>query len=160
MRTSKLNISIYTQRCRTVNTQGLVENYKTIIQLGKRIRGATPVLALVQTGLGKLITKQAMKGEKTMARVPMVTRTINTTKVVVMCLDTMSNKTVEKTVIVPRTYKDEEKLFKVVKPLVTEETVKPVYIVSTEELEKLYGMTEQKFVETAEELPPRTVKEN
>lgn len=95
-----------------------------------------------------------------MARVPMVTRTINTTKVVVMCLDTTSNETVEKTVIVPRTYKDEEKLFKVVKPLVTEETVKPVYIVSTEELEKLYGMTEQKFVETAEELPPRTVKEN
>lgn len=95
-----------------------------------------------------------------MARVPMVTRTITTTKVVVMCLDTMSNETVEKTVIVPRTYKDEEKLFKVVKPLVTEEAIKPVYIVSTEEVEKLYGMTEQQFVETANELPPRTVKEN
>lgn len=95
-----------------------------------------------------------------MARKPMVTRTITTTHCKVMCLDTLNNELVERVVVVPRTFKDEEKLLKVVKTIITEENIKPIHIAYTEQVEKLYGMTEQKFVETAEELPPRTVKEN
>ena len=45
-----------------------------------------------------------------MARVPMVTRTIVTTKVNVMCLDTQKGEPFNESVTVPRTYKDDEVL--------------------------------------------------
>lgn len=96
-----------------------------------------------------------------MARKPMVTRTIKTTKAKVMCLDTLNEELVEREVLVTRTFKDNEKLLKVVKDIINEDNIKPVHIANTEEIEKLYGMTEQEFLEKAQELPPRTVvKEN
>ena len=42
-----------------------------------------------------------------MARVPMVTRTIVATKVNVMCLDVQKGEPFNKSVTVPRTYKDD-----------------------------------------------------
>lgn len=94
-----------------------------------------------------------------MARVPMVTRTIITTKVIVMCLDIERGEPFNKTVVVPRTYKDDEKLLKKVKEVLETETLKPVHIVDKEEIETLYGMKEQDFIEHAEVLPPRTSSE-
>lgn len=94
-----------------------------------------------------------------MARVPMVTRTIITTKVNVMCLDIETGEPFNKTVVVPRTYKDDEKLLKKVKEVLETETLKPVHIVDKEEIETLYGMKEQDFIEHAELLPPRTSSE-
>lgn len=94
-----------------------------------------------------------------MARVPMVTRTIITTKVNVMCLDIERGEPFNKTVVVPRTYKDDEKLLKKVKEVLETETLKPVHIVDKEEIETLYGMKEQDFIEHAEVLPPRTSSE-
>lgn len=94
-----------------------------------------------------------------MARVPMVTRTIITTKVNVMCLDIETGEPCNKSVVVPRTYKDDEKLLKKVKEVLETETLKPVYIVYKEEIETLYGMTEQNFIEHAEVQPPRKVAE-
>lgn len=91
-----------------------------------------------------------------MARVPMVTRTIVATKAIVMCLDVEAGEPLNKEVTVPRTYKDDEALMKKVKPLLETETVKAVHVVSKEEIETLYGMTEQEFIEHAEVLPPRT----
>lgn len=90
-----------------------------------------------------------------MARVPMVTRTITSTKVIVMCLDVEAGEPCNKEVTVARTYKDNNALMKKVKPLLETETLKPVHIVSTEVVETLYGMTEQYFIAHAEELPPR-----
>lgn len=90
-----------------------------------------------------------------MARVPMVTRTIIATKVIVMCLDVSSGEPCNKVVTVPRTYKDNDALLKKVKPLIETAHIKAVHIVSKEEIETLYGMTEQKFIECAEVLPPR-----
>lgn len=90
-----------------------------------------------------------------MARVPMVTRTIVTTAVTVMCLDVEAGEPFNKTVTVPRTYKDDEALLKKVKPLIETETVKAVHIVDKEEIETLYGMTEQEFIQYASVLPPR-----
>lgn len=90
-----------------------------------------------------------------MARQPMVTRTITTTKVNVMCLDVEHGEPCNRTVTIPRTYKDEKALLKKVKPLLETDTLKAVYIVYTEEIETLYGMTEQDFIEHAEVLPPR-----
>lgn len=90
-----------------------------------------------------------------MARVPMVTRTITATKAIVMCLNIEQGEPYNVSVTVPRTYKDEESLLKKIKPMVETDTVKAVHIVSTEQVETLYGMTEQDFMEHAKVLPPR-----
>lgn len=90
-----------------------------------------------------------------MARVPMVTRTIVTTKVNVMCLDVQMGEPCNKVITVPRTYKDDEALMKKVRPLLETETLKAVHIVDKQEIETLYGMTEQDFIEHAKLLPPR-----
>ena len=90
-----------------------------------------------------------------MARVPMVTRTIVTTKVNVMCLDVQLGEPCNKVITVPRTYKDDESLMKKIRPLLETNTLKPVHIVDKEEIETLYGMTEQDFIEHAKLLPPR-----
>ena len=41
------------------------------------------------------------------------------------------------------------------KPLIETDTVKAVHIVDSEEIETLYGMTEQEFIQYAKVLPPR-----
>lgn len=89
----------------------------------------------------------------------MVTRTITTTKAIVMCLDIESGESCNKSVVVPRTYKDDETLLKKVKEVLETETLKPVHIVDKEEIETLYGMTEQEFIEHAEDQPTRKVVE-
>ena len=94
-----------------------------------------------------------------MARVPMVTRTIVATKVNVMCLDVQKGEPCNKDVTVPRTYKDDETLMKKVRPLIETETLKAVHIVDKEEIETLYGMTEQEFIEHAKVLPPSNTTE-
>lgn len=93
-----------------------------------------------------------------MARVPMVTRTITTTKVIVMCVDVEAGEVFSKEVTVPRTYKDNESLLKTVKPIIETETLKAVSIASKTEIETLYGMTEQNFIEHASVLPERKIK--
>ena len=90
-----------------------------------------------------------------MARVPMVTRTIVATKANVMCMDVQAGEPCNKVVTVPRTYKNDEELMKKVRPLLETDTLKAVHIVEKEEIETLYGMTEQEFIEHAEVLPPR-----
>lgn len=91
-----------------------------------------------------------------MARIPMVTRTIVATKVNVMCLDVQAEEPCNKVVTVPRTYKDDEALMKKVRPLIENDTLKAVHIVDKEEIETLYGMTEQEFIQHAKVLPPRS----
>ena len=93
-----------------------------------------------------------------MARVPMVTRTIVATKANVMCLDVQKGEPFNESVTVPRTYKDDEALLKKVRPLLESETVKAVHIVDKEEIETLYGMSEQEFIQHAKVLPPRNIK--
>lgn len=94
-----------------------------------------------------------------MARKRMVTRTILTTKATVLCMDTESLKSEYKDVILPRTYKDEEKLFKAVKNAVDTDTFKAVKIEETSSVETLYGMDEQDFIDNAKILDPNTRKE-
>lgn len=76
-----------------------------------------------------------------------------------MCLDIETGEPFNKTVVVPRTYKNDEKLLKKVKEVLETETLKPVHIVDKEEIETLYGMKEQDFIEHAEVLPSRTSSE-
>lgn len=96
-----------------------------------------------------------------MARARKVTRTICSTKVIVMCVDTETAKVDNYEVTIAGTYTNEKKLMKAVVTKVLEtETLKPVSIVSTEVIKTLYGMDEQKFIENAEVLPPRDKKED
>ena len=91
-------------------------------------------------------------------RTPMVTRTINTTKAKVLCLNIETSETLTTEVIAPRTYKNDADLMKVVKPIIEkDEHIKAVHIVETEVIESLYGMTEQEFIEHAKVLPARKV---
>lgn len=94
-----------------------------------------------------------------MARKPMVTRTIVTTKVNVLCLNVQDAEPFNKVVTLPRTYKDEKKLLKKVEEVVNTDEVKAVHIVDKEEVETLYGMTEQDFITNATILDPTTRRE-
>ena len=90
-----------------------------------------------------------------MPRVPMVTRTITTTVFTVLCLDIEQGEPFAKEVVLPRTYKDEKCAMKIIEKMINSETVKAVHIVKSEINNVLYGMSEQKFIECAEILPPR-----
>ena len=90
-----------------------------------------------------------------MARTPQVTRTIQTTKVNVLCLNIMEGNPFNQTVVLPRTYKDDKHMLKAVEKLINSDTVKAVHVVDSVVEETLYGMSEQKFIELASVLPPR-----
>ena len=95
-----------------------------------------------------------------MARKPMVTRTITSTEVDVLCLDITTGNPFTQHVSLTRTYKDEAHVLKAVKAEIESDTVKAVHVTKYEKVENLYGMTEQKFMENAEKLPPREKKED
>lgn len=95
-----------------------------------------------------------------MARIPMVTRTIQTTKVNALCLDIVEQKPFEKEYILLGTYKDNKHLMKALENVANDDTHKVVHVKSTEIVETLYGMTEQEFISYANVLPPRGVKED
>ena len=90
-----------------------------------------------------------------MARTPMVTRTIQTTKVNVLCLNIVEGEPFNKVVTLPRTYKDENAMLKVISKMVDNDEVKAVHVVDSYVEETLYGMTEQRFIELAQIMPPR-----
>jgi hypothetical protein len=107
-----------------------------------------------------IIQKSAQKTKGVlikMPRIPQVTRTMQTTKVVVLCLDIKGEKPFNKEVTLPRTYKDDKHILAEVQKIVDNDETKAVHIVSTEVVETLYGMSEQKFIENAEILPPRNI---
>lgn len=91
-----------------------------------------------------------------MARVPSVTRTIQTTKANVLCIDLSTEQPFTQSVIIPRTYKDERSMLKKIKPMLENETVKVVHVQNFTVESTLYGMTEEEFIKAAEILPPRT----
>jgi hypothetical protein len=95
-----------------------------------------------------------------MARARKVTRTITSTKVVVMCVNTETAVVENYEVTIAGVYSDDKKLMKAVTKEVETETSKPVSIISKEVIDTLYGMNEQKFIEMAEVLPPRDKKED
>lgn len=94
-----------------------------------------------------------------MARTPMITRTVTSTKATVLAVDITTGATYDKEVEVARAYRDNDKLLKVIKETFETATEKMVAIKSSEEVETLYGMPEQKFMELAEKLPPRKAPE-
>ena len=94
-----------------------------------------------------------------MAKIPMITRTIQTTEVNVLCLNIQEGEPFNKTVVLPRTYKDEAAMLKAAAAVIDSDTEKAVHIVRTEVKETLYGMKEADFISMAEVLPPRACKD-
>lgn len=93
-----------------------------------------------------------------MARKPMVTRTIVTTKANVLCMDLKKVEPFNKEVVLPRTYKDDKKLLKAVEEVVNSDEARAVQVVGKEEVETLYGMSEQDFISNAKVLDPKNRK--
>lgn len=93
-----------------------------------------------------------------MARKPMVTRTIVTTKVTLMCLNIQTGEPFNEVLTLPRTYSDDKKLLKVVQETFDTDVQKAVHIVAKDEIETLYGMPEQEFIQNATVLDPETRK--
>lgn len=92
-----------------------------------------------------------------MPRKPMVTRTLSTVEVKLLCLNVETEKPFEKTVVLART-PDDKKLLRVVKELAETDTEKVVHIIGKVVHKGLYRMTEQKFIENAEFLPDEETK--
>lgn len=88
-----------------------------------------------------------------MARTPMITRTIQTTKANVLCLNIVEGEPFNQVVTLPRTYKDEKSLMKQVELAINTESVKAVHVVDTMVEETLYGMPEADFIAVAKPLP-------
>lgn len=89
-----------------------------------------------------------------MSRKIMVTRMIKAKNVTCMVADTTTGTVTEKNFVVNRYVKDADILKQIRKENETE-TEKIACIVSVTTIETLMGMTEDKFIENAEVLPPR-----
>lgn len=90
-----------------------------------------------------------------MARQPQVTRTIQTTKATILCVNTTNGTTFVENVTLPRVFKDDNHILKVAEKILDPVTSKPVHVIGAEVQETLYGMSEQQFISMATVLPPR-----
>ena len=94
-----------------------------------------------------------------MAKKPMITRTIQTTEVTVLCMDIPQGEPFNKDVTLPRTYKDNTAMLKAAAAIIDTDEVKAVHVVRSEVKETLYGMTEADFIANATILPARYTKD-
>lgn len=92
-----------------------------------------------------------------MARTKMVTRTIVTTKCVALCINVQTAEPYNQDFTLAGAYEDEKKLLKELKKY-EDDDHKIVHIVDTEQVETLYGMTEEDFIKYATVFPPRGTK--
>lgn len=90
-----------------------------------------------------------------MARQPMVTRTIKSTKVVALCINIETAEPFNDVILLPRTYKNEKHILDSAKKARDTEEEKVVSICEAEVITGLYGMTEQEFLKHADKLPER-----
>ena len=91
-----------------------------------------------------------------MARQPQITRTITTTtaKFLVVHLDTKVTEAVELTL--PRQYKDDAAMLKMAEKRNEDKSLKFVAVLDTPVVrKKLWGMSEDEFIDKGHELPPR-----
>ena len=100
-----------------------------------------------------------------MARKVMITRTIKSTLVNVLCLDISTAEPCNKGFTLPGTMVDsegklkEKAAMKIIAEMCSNSTVKPVAVVGYDVIEKLYGMDEATFIANSVVLPPRTANE-
>ena len=84
-----------------------------------------------------------------MARVRMVTRTVTTQEVTVMCLNIVTAEPENQVYSLPINIKGEEAILKFIRKAYDTETTKAVSIVNVRSEEHLYGMPETEFIKLA-----------
>lgn len=94
-----------------------------------------------------------------MARPQMVTRTFVTTKAKILAVDVPTEKTSIVELTLPRQYKNNAEVLKMAQKTCNNPDVRYVHVISTENVETLYGMSEADFIAHAEILPPRSKNE-
>ena len=92
-----------------------------------------------------------------MPRVPQITRTFQTVKATVLCVDTVNETVFKQEIVLPRTYPNEKQILKEVEKILNSDSVRVSHIVSTETVETRYGMSEQDFIAHAEIIEPLKV---
>lgn len=96
-----------------------------------------------------------------MARQPVITRTITTTKVEMLAVNLGSRSTETVEVILPRTYKDDTAMLKMANKRNEDESVKFVAVTGEPIVEsKRWGMTEEEFIDKGHEFPPYKSKDD
>lgn len=88
----------------------------------------------------------------------MVTRTLTSTQVTVLALDTETAEPQNLTYEIAGTFKDDKKLLAVIQKSHDTETLKNVKVVDKREKETLYGMSEDEFIAHSAPLDPNTRK--
>ena len=100
-----------------------------------------------------------------MARKVMVTRTIKSTLVHVLCLDISTAEPCNEDFTLPGTMVDsegklkEKAALKIIAEMCSNSPVKPVVVLHYEVVEKLYGMDEDTFIANSVVLSPRNTNE-
>lgn len=99
------------------------------------------------------------KGAAPMAKESMITRTIRTTRAIVLCLDIETGEPCNRAFTIPRQPKKDKEVLKFAEAALaaSEPNVHPVHVVDLDVCEDLYGMTESKFLANAEKIT-RTAK--
>ena len=87
-------------------------------------------------------------------RKPMVTRTINSTKATVLCMDLAEGRAYEQDFFLSGIIRDEKKALKSVMGQIPDGH-RAVCIKDLQIVKRLYGMSEETFLEHAHLLPPR-----
>ena len=85
-------------------------------------------------------------------RKPVVSRTLNTTVVDVLCINKETNETYEDTVTLSRTYRNEGQMLKAVKSTYDTDTVCALHILAYHEETAKYFMDENDFVALAKKV--------
>lgn len=79
-------------------------------------------------------------------RKPQITRNMESTKCIALCLDVESGNSVQKSFVVPRHHENNEKLLKLLKAEHDTDTVKIVVVKSVSYDKKKYAMSEGEFL--------------
>lgn len=93
-----------------------------------------------------------------MPRKRVVTRTITTTKVTVFGFDKVAQELCNKEITLTGTFATEKKLLKAIESAINPNEYKVIEIAFTTTENKLYKMSEEKFVENADEVVEATAE--
>lgn len=104
--------------------------------------GATPQVRKIQKS-------QKRKEKHTMARLPQITRTITSTNVKALCVNTELQTLETLSFTLPRTYKDDKEILKMIVKLSNNDVIVPTKVLEKEEVQTLYMMYESDFIKYA-----------
>lgn len=113
-----------------------------------RFAGLIPALPKITKSQYSGKIKYFKEGLK-ISKPAMVTRTIESTKATILCLNVETGTPENKEVVLSGTFKDNEAILKSAKKVIETETLKAVHVNSATVETALYGMSEQEFIAVA-----------